>query len=74
VLEYNQLVEKATEMEEDSDVDRTIGMKLMRDRNCIYCSVLIYRQLWIDDHYEFYIKVILKGTNRLSYAYKRYSV
>jgi proteasome lid subunit RPN8/RPN11 len=27
------------------------------DKNSIYLSIQIYKQLWIEDHYEFYMKV-----------------
>jgi len=34
--------------------------KTSHDNNAIYFSIQIYRQLWIEDHYEFYMKVITK--------------
>jgi hypothetical protein len=30
------------------------------DKNAPYLSIQIYKQLWIEDHYEFYMKICVK--------------
>jgi hypothetical protein len=74
IQEYGELVGRTTEMDKESDIDHTIGLKLLDDKDSIYCSILVYRQLWVSDHYEFYIKVVIKSTSKHFYAFKRYSV
>lgn len=42
------------------------------DSNAIYCSVILYRHLWVSDHYQFYIKATPLA-RRPVYLAKRYS-
>lgn len=44
------------------------------DKNSIYLSIQIYKQLWIEDHYEFYMKVSITETHEISYPMRRFSV
>jgi hypothetical protein len=45
------------------------------DKNAIYLSIQIYKQLWIEDHYEFYMKVCIGENNSImSYPMRRFSV
>ena len=48
---------------------------LIADKNAIYMSIQIYKHLWIDNHYVFYMKIVLKeNPEMIAYSMKRYSV
>lgn len=70
--EYSDIVEKYSGFK-DTDLDQTLGLKVGEDKNAIFFSVCIYKHLWVDDHYEFYIKVVSKDTQHPYYPIKRYS-
>lgn len=55
-------------------MDSRIGLKVLDDKNAIYFSVIIFKHLWVSDHFEYYIKIVSKITNKTSYPFRRYSV
>ncbi len=58
----------------ESELDQTLGMRVVEDKNAIFFSVSIYKHLWVDDHYEFYLKVVDRRLQIPYYPIKRYSV
>jgi hypothetical protein len=72
--EYSDMVEKLSAFNKDTDLDQTLGFKVGEDKNAIFFSVSIYKHLWVDDHYEFYIKVVTRQTQLPYYPIKRFSV
>jgi hypothetical protein len=44
------------------------------DKNCIYLSIQIYKALWMEDHYLFYMKVSIKENSETAFPMRRYSV
>jgi hypothetical protein len=49
--EYSDMLEKYSACNKDTDLDQTIGLKVVEDKNATFFSVSIYKHLWIDDHY-----------------------
>jgi len=48
---YQEIFDYEASTRKDEELDMTIGMKLLDDKNSIYCSIHIYKHLWVIDHY-----------------------
>jgi hypothetical protein len=71
---YLEIFEYESTQLREEGIDCTVGLRLLDDKNSVYCSVHVFRHLWITDHYEFYMKVMTVGHKKTVYPIKRYSV
>jgi hypothetical protein len=72
--DYSQLAEQLSACNKDSELDQTLGVRVVEDKNAVYFSVCIYKHLWVDDHYEFYLKAVDRRSTLAYYPIKRFSV
>lgn len=73
ITNYQDLLEKAYLLE-SGIIDGATGVEIPQDRNAIYLSLNLYRFMWVDDHYEYYMRVAPREGGRISYPIKRIEV
>lgn len=60
--------------EAPQDFDEVLCRQLPEDRNATYCSIQLFRHLWVSSHYVLYIKAKIMCSQTVTYPIKRYTV